>query len=97
MQQKYKNNVRLILIAAAVIIGLWFAFEIINVLFLFFFAVVLTLVLNTPTMWLVSKNVPRTFAALIVFFYNAGVSVFHCMARCAPNPGANNHHCIASS
>jgi predicted PurR-regulated permease PerM len=66
--EKYKKNVRLIFIAAAVILGLWFAFEIINVLFLFFFAVVLTLVLNTPTMWLVSKNIRRPVAALIVFF-----------------------------
>jgi predicted PurR-regulated permease PerM len=67
-EEKYKKNVRLILIAAAVILGLWFAFEIINVLFLFFFAVVLTLVLNTPTMWLISKNIRRPVAALIVFF-----------------------------
>lgn len=66
--EKYKKNVRLIFIAAAVIMGLWFAFEIINVLFLFFFAVVITLVLNTPTMWLVSKNIKRPLAALIVFF-----------------------------
>jgi predicted PurR-regulated permease PerM len=64
----YKRNVRLILIAATVVLGLWFAFEIINVLFLFFFAVVLTLVLNAPTMWLVSKKMSRTMAALIVFF-----------------------------
>lgn len=68
VEEKYKKNVRLIFIAAAVILGLWFAFEIINVLFLFFFAVVLTLVLNTPTMWLISKNVRRPVAALIVFF-----------------------------
>ncbi len=67
-EEKYKKNVRLIFIAAAVILGLWFAFEIVNVLFLFFFAVVITLVLNTPTMWLVSKNIRRPVAALIVFF-----------------------------
>lgn len=66
--EKYKKNVRLIFIAAAVILGLWFAFEVINVIFLFFFAVVLTLVLNTPTMWLVSKNIRRPLAALIIFF-----------------------------
>ncbi len=67
-EEKYKKNVRLIFVAAAVILGLWFAFEIINVLFLFFFAVVLTLVLNTPTTWLMSKNIRRPVAALIVFF-----------------------------
>jgi putative permease len=67
-EEKYKNNVRLIFIAATVVLGLWFAYEIINVLFLFFFAVVLTLVLNRPTMWLISKNIRRSLAALIVFF-----------------------------
>jgi putative permease len=64
----YKTNLRLILIAAVVILGLWFAYQIISVLLLFFFAVVLTLILNAPTMWLISKKVPRTAAALIVFF-----------------------------
>lgn len=63
----YKTNLRLILISAVVILGLWFAFQIISVLLLFFFAVVLTLILNAPTMWLISKKVPRTAAALIVF------------------------------
>lgn len=64
----YKTSLRLILVAAVVILGLWFAFQIINVLLLFFFAVVLTLILNAPTMWLISKKVPRTAAALIIFF-----------------------------
>lgn len=67
-EEKYNKNVRLIFIAATVVLGLWFAFEIINVLFLFFFAVVLTLVLNRPTMWLISKNIRRPLAALMVFF-----------------------------
>lgn len=65
---KYERQVKLLFTAAAVVIGLWFAYEIISILFLFFFAIVLTLVLNAPTMWLVSKKVPRTGAALIVFF-----------------------------
>jgi predicted PurR-regulated permease PerM len=64
---KYKTSVRLILIAAIFILGLWLSYEIVSVLFLFFFAVVLMLILNAPTMWLVSKKVPRTAAALIVF------------------------------
>ena len=68
LDDRYRKNVRLIFIAAAVILGLWFAFEIINVLFLFFFAVVLTLVLNTPTRWLMGKGLSRTASALIVFF-----------------------------
>ncbi len=65
---KYKNSVKLIVIGTLLVFGLWFAYETIGVLFLFFFAVVLTLVLNAPTMWLVSKKIPRTVAALIVFF-----------------------------
>jgi putative permease len=67
-ESRYKNGVRLIFIAAFVILGLWLAKEVISILFLFFLAVVLTLILNAPTMWLVSKKVPRTGAALIVFF-----------------------------
>lgn len=64
---KYKNGVKLLAIAALLVFGLWFAYETIAVLFMFFFAIVLTLVLNAPTMWLVSKKIPRTVAALIVF------------------------------
>lgn len=66
--EKYHRQVKVIFIAAAVLVALWFANQIISVLFLFFFAIVLTLVLNAPTMWLVSKKIPRTVAALIVFF-----------------------------
>jgi len=65
---KYKSNVKLLFLAASLLFGLWFAYETIGILFLFFFAVVLTLVLNAPTMWLISKKIPRTAAALIVFF-----------------------------
>jgi predicted PurR-regulated permease PerM len=67
-ESRYKNGVRLIFIAAFVILGLWFAKEVISILFLFFLAVVLTLILNAPTMWLVYNKVPRTGAALLVFF-----------------------------
>lgn len=66
--QKLKANVKLLVIATALIFGLWFAYETINILFLFFFAIVLTLVLNAPVMWLVSKKWNRTLAALLVFF-----------------------------
>lgn len=64
----FKEYVRLIFIAAFIVLGLWFAHEVISILFLFFFAAVLTLILNAPTMWLVSKKIPRTGAALIIFF-----------------------------
>jgi predicted PurR-regulated permease PerM len=66
-ENKYKVNLRLIYVAAFTLLGFWFAHEIISVLFLFFFAIVLSLVLNAPTMWLVSKKVPRTGATLLVF------------------------------
>lgn len=67
-ENKYKNSVKLLFIAASLLLGLWFAYEIIGILFLFFFAVVLTLILNAPTIWLVSKGMSRTVAALLVFF-----------------------------
>ena len=59
---------KLIVVAALVVAGFYFAYQIVGVLFMLFFAVVLTLVLNAPTMWLVKKKVPRTLAAIIVFF-----------------------------
>lgn len=67
-EAKYKNNLRLVFVAAFTLLALWLAYEVMSILFLFFFAVVLTLILNAPTMWLISKGVPRTGAALIVFF-----------------------------
>lgn len=66
-ENRYKTGVRLILIAAIFILALWLSYEVVSVIFLFFFAVVLMLILNAPTMWLVSKKVRRTWAALIVF------------------------------
>ena len=67
-QSFYQSGVKIILTAIFVVAGLWFAYQVVSIVFLFFLAVVLTLILNTPTMWLVSKKVPRTVAALIVFF-----------------------------
>ncbi|HLN72130.1 MAG TPA: AI-2E family transporter [Prolixibacteraceae bacterium] len=66
-ERRNKANVRLIFIAAFVILGIWLAYEIFNILFLFFIAIVITLILNAPTMWLVSRKIPRTVAALMVF------------------------------
>lgn len=62
------TGIKLLFVAAFIIIGLWFVHEIISTLFFFFFAVVLTMVLNAPVMWLMSKRFSRTSAALIVFF-----------------------------
>lgn len=66
-QSSYKSNLKILLTAVFVVLGLWFAYQIISIIFLFFLAVVLTLILNAPTMWLVHKKVPRTLAALLVF------------------------------
>ena len=63
-----KSGLKIILTAIFVVAGLWFAYQIMSIIFLFFLAVVLTLILNTPTMWLVGKKIPRTIAAIIVFF-----------------------------
>jgi putative permease len=64
----YKRQKRIVLFAAALFAGIWFAWYIVDMLLLFFLAIVLTIVLNAPTMWLVSKKIPRTASALIVFF-----------------------------
>ncbi len=66
--QKVNSGIKLLVVGALLIFALWFAYQTIAVLFLFFFAIVLTLVLNAPTMWLISKKLPRLAAALIVFF-----------------------------
>lgn len=66
-ETKYNQYIKLIFIAAFVLIGLWFVNQVLPVLFMFFFAIVLTLILNAPVTWLVSKKVPRTGAALLVF------------------------------
>lgn len=68
MNLEYKNLSRLIYLAAGLSIAIWFAYEIIQVILLFFFAIVITIVLNAPTAWLERKKVRRTIAALIVFF-----------------------------
>ncbi len=64
----YHLIIRGILVAAAVIVMLWFASQVIEILLLFFLVIVLALVLNAPTIWLQSKGLSRTLAALIVFF-----------------------------
>lgn len=58
---------KLLLTAAVIVFFLWFAYEIAGILLLLFLTIVLTLILNAPVMWLVSKRVPRTVAALLVF------------------------------
>ena len=74
---QFNNHYRLIAkgiyLAAAVVIFLWFTFQIVEIVLLFFLVIVITLVLNAPTTWLQSKGLSRTAASLIVF---AGMLVF---------------------
>ncbi|MBC7826507.1 MAG: AI-2E family transporter [Chitinophagaceae bacterium] len=68
MNAEYKNLSKLIYLAAGLFVTIWFAYEVIQVILLFFFAIVITIVLNAPTAWLEKRKVRRTLAALIVFF-----------------------------
>ena len=68
MNAEYKNLSKLIYLAAGLFVTIWFAYEVIQVILLFFFAIVITIVLNAPTTWLEKRRVRRTIAALIVFF-----------------------------
>jgi putative permease len=72
---EYKSLSRLVYLAAGLFVALWFIHEILQVILLFFFAIVFTIVLNAPVTWLERKNVRRTIASLIVFF-----SVLLCLA-----------------
>lgn len=64
---EYKSLSRLVYLAAGLFVLIWFAHEILQVLLLFFFAIVFMIVLNGPTTWLEKKRVSRTAASLIVF------------------------------
>ena len=68
MTTEYKSLARLVYLAAGIYVALWFTHEILQVVLLFFLAIVLTIVLNAPVTWLQSKKISRTFAAVIVFF-----------------------------
>ena len=68
MIAQYKTLSKLVYLAAGLFIVIWFAYEVIQVILLFFFAIVITIVLNAPTAFLERKKVRRTIAALIVFF-----------------------------
>jgi putative permease len=67
VNSKYQITVKLLLIAACIVVLLWLASQMIPILFLFFFAIVFTLILNAPATWLVSKGWRRSWAALFVF------------------------------
>jgi putative permease len=75
MQTEYKSLSRVVYLAAGLFVALWFIHEILQVILLFFFAIVFTIVLNAPVTWLERRNVRRNLASIIVFF-----SVLLCLA-----------------
>lgn len=78
MDTQYRSLSRLIYLAAGLFIAIWFLHEILQVILLFFFAIVFTIVLNAPVTWLEKRNIRRPIAALMVFF-----SVLLCLALLA--------------
>src|SRR5258706_12379634 len=75
LSMEYRTLSRLIYLAAGLFVALWFIHEILQVILLFFFAIVFTIVMNAPVTWLERKRIRRTAASLIVFF-----SVLLCLA-----------------
>lgn len=65
---EFRSLSRLVYLAAALFVALWFAHEVLHVILLLFFAIVITIVLNAPVTWLEGKNIRRPVASLIVFF-----------------------------
>lgn len=68
----YRTLAKILLLAAGLIVLLWFIFEVRGVLLLFAFALILTLALNAPVASLERRGVPRVPAALIVLVVVAG-------------------------
>ncbi len=68
MSTEYKSLSKLVFLAAGLFVAIWFIYEVIQVILLFFFAIVITIVLNAPTAWLERRKIRRTISALIVFF-----------------------------
>ncbi len=65
---EYKSLARLVYLAAGLFLAIWFAYQVISVIILLFFAIVITIVLNAPVTWLQRKKMSRTAAGLLVFF-----------------------------
>ena len=74
-RMEYRSLSRLVYLAAGLFVALWFIHLTMQVILIFFFAIVLTIVLNAAVTWLETKKIRRTIASLIVFF-----SVLLCLA-----------------
>ncbi len=69
----YRHLVRLIIIAAAVGVAVWLAHSMLEVLLIFFLALIIGIILNAPAVWLETKKVPRPVAASLVLLVMVGV------------------------
>ena len=69
----YRQLVRLVLIAAAVGVAVWLAHSLLEVLLIFFLALIIGIILNAPVVWLETKKVPRPVAASLVLLVMVGV------------------------
>src|SRR5258706_15499971 len=65
---EYKHLTRLVYLAAGLFMAIWFIHQVAEVILLLFFAIVVTIVLNAPVIWLQSKKMSRMSASLVVFF-----------------------------
>ena len=65
---EYKDLKKLVYLAAGLFMAIWFIHQVAEVILLLFFAIVVTIVLNAPVVWLQEKKMSRTAASLMVFF-----------------------------
>lgn len=63
----YKSLSKVVLLAAGMVILIWFLYQILSVVLLLLFAIVLALILNNPVTWLEKKKIKRAWGSLIVF------------------------------
>ena len=67
MNNLYKQLVKAIFLAAAVVIMLWLFYKMVSVILLLLFAIVLALAINDPVIKLERKKIKRVWACAIVF------------------------------
>jgi len=70
----YRQISRLVFLAAGLAVAVWLAHSLIEVLLVFFLALIIGIVLNAPVVWLETWKIPRPAAALIVLLAVIGVA-----------------------
>lgn len=71
----YRQLIRIVLLAAALGVGLWIFHSLLEVILIFFLALIIGIVLNAPVVWLETKKIPRPAAASLVLLILLGVVV----------------------